>query len=359
MDPYVRQAIPDTTLSHSDGTPVALTALTRSAAVLLVFASTPAAWLEVEGDLVGWGGRLAGVVRVAAVVPDLAVGAGEAVLGHVLLDPGGRARAALAPDPGPTAVVLGTDGLLAGGPVHGIDEISAFVRAIEEHLGVAPDAPRVLVTSAALGRYRPNSVTLPQYRGDQRLRVDVVCTTAEDHPSRERAMHPRLAGKIPKMLAWDTHPGYDHYLWLDSCFSLTRPDAVAWFLDHLGDHEAAFFRHRSRTSIREELDFVLTEMEAGNEYLLDRYRGEDMDRQVATYLGDPTFHDDRLIEAGAFVYSARLVSDARSNAMREWFHHNCRWSVQDQLSLPYVLHQFDVDVTMLPSPSIYDCAYLR
>lgn len=100
-------------------------------------------------------------------------------------------------------------------------------------------------------------------------------------------------------------------------------------------------------------------MRAGNEYLLERYAGEDLAGQVASYLADPTFNDTLLIEAGAFVYSSRIVQDARSNVMKEWFHQNCRWSVQDQLSLPYVLHQFDVDVVMLDSPSIYACEYLQ
>jgi hypothetical protein len=84
-----------------------------------------------------------------------------------------------------------------------------------------------------------------------------------------------------------------------------------------------------------------------------------MTNQVAAYLSDPTFEDSRLFEAGAFIYSSRIVQDTRSNVMKEWFHQNCRWSVQDQLSLPYVLHQFDVDVVPFDAPSIYECDYLR
>ena len=276
-----------------------------------------------------------------------------------MIDPQDRMRRALAPGDAPMAVLLGTDDLLAGGPVVGLGEIRSFVDDIEGHFEEMVTGPRVLVTSAATGRYRPPGIALPQVRADRILDVDFVCFTAETHPTRERAMHPRLAGKIPKMLAWETHPGYDYYLWIDSCFALSRSDAVAWFLDQVGDHDAAFFPHRYRASIAAELDFVMTGMRAGNEYLLDRYRGEDMTNQVAAYLSDPTFEDSRLFEAGAFIYSSRIVQDTRSNVMKEWFHQNCRWSVQDQLSLPYVLHQFDVDVVPFDAPSIYECDYLR
>ena len=37
----------------------------------------------------------------------------------------------------PVAVLLGADGLLAGGPVHGVAEIEQFVADIAEQLGEA------------------------------------------------------------------------------------------------------------------------------------------------------------------------------------------------------------------------------
>lgn len=358
MDDYVRRPIPSATLTTIDGRLIHLNELPQAGASLLVFAETTREWLDVAAELPGWASRLPDV-RVAAVVPDRAVKTSAALTDNVFLDPRGRTRADLAPGDGLMAVLLGTDDLLAGGPVHGLGAIHEFVDAIEAHLGEGFSGPRVLVTSAAMGSRRSNSVALPQCHGDQQLAVDFVSFNDATHPTRERAMHPRLAGKIPKMLAWEVHPGYDYYLWIDSCFTMTRKDAVGWFLDQLGNHDAAFFRHRYRTSISEELDFVTSGMRAGDEYLLERYRGEDMAGQVASYLADPTFSDTLLIEAGAFIYSAKIVQDAKSNVMKEWFHQNCRWSVQDQLSLPYVLHEFNIDFALFDSASIYECEYLH
>lgn len=363
VEEYVRRPIPDATLTTVHGRPVALTDLTRTGAALVVFTDAVAA--DVIAELQGWKQRLPRlrVVAVTSHVADAVAGAvTAAVAGDVLRDPEGRTRNALASADaldGPIAVLLGADGLLAGGPVGGLDAVRSLVTELEARFAEASGTPRVLVTSAAMGSRLSNSVTLPQEWRGRHLDVDFICFNDATHATREHAMHPRLAGKIPRMLAWEIHPGYDYYLWMDLRFSMTRPDAVGWFLDQLGDHDAAFFRHRYRMSIKEELDFVLSGMRAGNEYLLERYAGEDMERQVESYLGDPTFNDTLLIESGAFIYSSRIVQDARSNVMKEWFHQNCRWSVQDQLSLPYVLHQFDVDVVMLDSPSIYECEYLH
>ena len=358
VDDYLRRPLPATTLTTVHGRPVALTQLTRAGAALLVFADAQQVWLDVITELPDWARRLPRM-RIAVVTSRLAAEVPATLQGAVLLDPESRTRIAMGAPDALMAVLLGADGLLAGGPVHGLDAVRAFVAAIETRFAEAASTSRVLVTSAAMGSRRSNSVALPQCHGDQQLAVDFVSFNDATHPTRERAMHPRLAGKIPKMLAWEVHPGYDYYLWIDSCFTMTRKDAVGWFLDQLGNHDAAFFRHRYRTSISEELDFVTSGMRAGDEYLLERYRGEDMAGQVASYLADPTFSDTLLIEAGAFIYSAKIVQDAKSNVMKEWFHQNCRWSVQDQLSLPYVLHEFNIDFALFDSASIYECEYLH
>jgi len=48
--------------------------------------------------------------------------------------------------------------------------------------------PRVLVSSAATGRYHCPGLALPQVREDRLLDVDFVCFPDESRPTRERAM---------------------------------------------------------------------------------------------------------------------------------------------------------------------------
>ena len=56
--------------------------------------------------------------------------------GHAWFDPYGIARTAFGVAT-PAAVLLGTDGMLAGGPVQGEDDVRAFVAEVAEHLSEA------------------------------------------------------------------------------------------------------------------------------------------------------------------------------------------------------------------------------
>jgi len=150
-------------------------------------------------------------------------------------------------------------------------------------------------------------------------------------------MHPRLQAKIPKMLAWDTDPGFDYYVWLDSTFSIVRPDAVEWIVNYCDGVDVTFFKHSKRSSVREELAFMQEHLKRGDRYLEERYNSEPLAEQVAHYLQDPAFEDSVLFECGVFVYSSQLVKNRNTNVLKEWFYQNCRWSLQDQLSLPYAL----------------------
>ena len=60
-----------------------------------------------------------------------------------LLDPQHRLAALWSTGAGPSAVLLGIDGMLAGGPVHGLGELSSFAADIRQALSAAPpDRPK-------------------------------------------------------------------------------------------------------------------------------------------------------------------------------------------------------------------------
>jgi len=208
---------------------------------------------------------------------------------------------------------------------------------------------KILVITANVSGNSTNTV-VPQTV----LGVEFIQLNNSNFPVRTNAMHPRLQGKIPKMLAWELYPDYDYYIWIDSAFSFLRTDSVQWFLDQLGDKQAAFFTHPYRKSIKEEVDFVVNNMGNNDQYLIDRYRNENMTDQVNTYLKDDQYIDNVLISAGAFIYSADIVRNRENNVMKEWFYQNCLWSVQDQLSLPYVLQKYNIDYNII-NKNIFKC----
>ena len=172
-----------------------------------------------------------------------------------------------------------------------------------------------------------------------RLNVDVKIYNDLNTSSRLLSMHSRLKSKIPKMLEWVSHPNYSHYIWVDSKFTLNN-GIIETLINQLGNAEIGLFNHSHRNSIQSELEFVNNLIEQGNGYLKSRYLGEKMDEQVSNYLKDTTFIDNKLFAAGCFIYSKKLVENTEYNLLKEWFFHNNIYSIQDQLSLPYLLHKF-------------------
>lgn len=177
--------------------------------------------------------------------------------------------------------------------------------------------------------------------------IDVAFYNDDNSKSRVNSLHPRLKAKIPKMMEWHRCPGYDYYIWIDSKFII-----LEGFLENMfrfeSDHSDLYvFRHGFRSSVKEELEYMNNKMSNGSDYLNQRYGGELMNDQVRSYLSDPDYID-QLFYGGCFMYTKNLVKNPDFNLMTDWMLHNVIYSVQDQLSLPYLIHKHKVNYTVYP-----------
>ena len=165
--------------------------------------------------------------------------------------------------------------------------------------------------------------------------ISTAYYTDSNTPSRHLAMHPRLKSKIPKMLEWRFVES-DWYVWIDSSLKLKDnfQDLPAQILKVAGKNPLVFFRHTSGTSIRDEAQRVLVSMKNNHDYLIKRYTGEPIREQLIHYYGDPEFQDDQLFASGFFAYHSSAAP-----MLQEWFNHTVTWSLQCQISLPYVLQK--------------------
>ena len=197
---------------------------------------------------------------------------------------------------------------------------------------------RICVSTANLGSIDADNVQHVMQAIPDAWSVDYFGYNDSNLPARHCALHPRLQAKIPKMLAHESHPGYDYYIWLDGSIAMTRPDFITWLVEKCRNHDMALFRHPYRHSIKDEAEYCYSEMHQGNRYLIDRYQNEPMLEQINHYLADPTFNDRTLFACGVFIYSRSIVK-YDNNIMSDWFYHNARYSVQDQLSLPFLIHK--------------------
>jgi hypothetical protein len=187
--------------------------------------------------------------------------------------------------------------------------------------------------------------------------VDVVLYNDQNTPTRSLSLSSRLKGKIPKMLEWSLENDYDYYIWVDSKFTL-QDGIIEQLLKGIDGHDLCLFNHPYRSTVSDELGFMNGLMQRGDQYLISRYQGEDMDKQVADYLGDPDFVDNRLFACGCFIYSKKLVENKDYNLLKEWFYHNTIYSIQDQLSLPYLLSKFKTNYNTF-NFDLLNCSYLR
>jgi len=198
---------------------------------------------------------------------------------------------------------------------------------------------RTALLTANLGNFEEAVDPVMQYAPCEFYRF-----TDENFPPRRCAMTPRLQARIPKLFGWQMLPGYEVYIWVDSSMAVTSSDCVRWWLTKLEGHEAAFFRHPDRRSIREEAEFIRSKIAAGSTYLSTRYAGELIDEELAEIEADPNYRDDLLIASTAFAYRPTPAVQAM---MREWWYHVSRYHIVDQLGLPYAIHRAGVQARII------------
>lgn len=142
---YERAPIPPAVLQQADTRLITLQQLAGQRAALLVFVSEGCGPCERVLDQVpGWLSALSPFMQVKVVLSrpldQLRERTLERVGEHALHDLQFTARRALGARTAPSAVLLGADGLLAGGPVDGGSAVIEFVEEIIEQLGAAQEA---------------------------------------------------------------------------------------------------------------------------------------------------------------------------------------------------------------------------
>lgn len=140
---YMRVPIPAAILRDGQGRELDVRTWARYKALLLVFVSPEDR--DVTAHLVraaqAWKADVP-TVRVRFVVRSLEALGAEPPSHRVLADPDGHVHRAFSASTTPMAVLLGTDGLLAAGPVEGIDQVIALVDHLIERLGDGTGSPR-------------------------------------------------------------------------------------------------------------------------------------------------------------------------------------------------------------------------
>lgn len=187
---------------------------------------------------------------------------------------------------------------------------------------------RVALITACYGAYDPVR-PLPEWHGFD----DAVCVT--DDPAivgegwrvhyEPRVEHPRLAAKRPKMLPW-LFTDCDAAVWLDASFEIVNPRFHQWVRDHLVLNDFVVWVHPEGR-----VDYA---DEAAVCWDFPKYVDYDIKGQVAHYADKGMPRHWGLFACGTVGW--RFTPEIRGFGER-WYGEQVRWSVQDQISLPYLL----------------------
>lgn len=155
----------------------------------------------------------------------------------------------------------------------------------------------------------------------------LLVTDAIQHPScawdiaydTRNMERPRLAAKRPKLMPWE-YSDDGPWIWIDGRMEITSPHFAAEVLDYVQTY--GMWTHPARDCLYQEAAFSQH---------LPKYQGQDLAGQADYYLGEGMPRHWGLWAAGLIVYKHPMRAVAN-----QWMTEIENWTIQDQVSLPYV-----------------------
>lgn len=201
---------------------------------------------------------------------------------------------------------------------------------------------KVAVISAIFGK-SDNLKEFPEQKLSDGIELSVHRFTEKNVLVPRSDLIPRLRAKYFKCIP---HHLIDAnvFIWMDGSFQITSPTFVTQMLSYLRGHDVAVLKHPDRNSIVDELHFMQRLMKQGNKYLLQRYGTEKCQEQVSHYLSQGFSDSVGLFSCGLF---ARVNTPEVNQAFDRWWIENTVWTIQDQLSFPFVVEKYNLSVSRI------------
>lgn len=192
---------------------------------------------------------------------------------------------------------------------------------------------RIALVTACFGSYDPIR-DLPDDHGfddavlvtdDRSFGTDTVSRIGWRVHLENSGEFPRLAAKRPKMMPW-LYTDCDAAVWLDASFEIIGVGFRDWAEGHLNRSDFVVWQHpEGRVDVSDEARVSMT---------LKKYEGSRVLEQAQFYKSDGLPDNWGLFAAGTVGY--RFTNKAKRFGSL-WHSENVKWSIQDQISLPYLL----------------------
>lgn len=182
---------------------------------------------------------------------------------------------------------------------------------------------KLAVITAIFGGY-DNIPPIPKGFDEAILVSDVPIKSEWSNIVISTSLQPRLASKIPKFRP-DLFTDLDASVWVDA----SMRDPSDWLSTKcrqlLIDNSFILFRHPERDSVADEIRASK---------IIAKYDGQPFDKQMQNYESMGFADDVGLWACGVIARNHTPENEAFGDS---WFLHNALWSIQDQLSFPYLV----------------------
>jgi hypothetical protein len=150
-------------------------------------------------------------------------------------------------------------------------------------------------------------------------------------------LSPRMAAKRPKIMAPQRElADYDYTIWVDGNCQIVGEDAVEGILSYLDHEDFALHAHPGRDCIYEAQASLNVPL---------KYDDQPVLTQAAHYRAEGHPEHWGLWACGSM---ARRRSGAMDDLMVDWMLENEEWTIQDQISLPFVLRKHGMRPASFP-----------
>lgn len=181
----------------------------------------------------------------------------------------------------------------------------------------------------------------------QSIEVDFLYYTETNLPFPLQNLDNRFKARYIKTQTHRFLPDYDAYIWLDASVRVNGMNFAESFVEQLAGHDAAFYKHRERKNVYEEMEYIVNEMSKGNDYLVSRYANQQLMKETLFFSKNGLPEDYPLFNCYTFI---RRNNERSNRCFDEWWRRCIEFSTFDQAMLSYTAWESNMDIHRL----VYD-----
>jgi hypothetical protein len=181
----------------------------------------------------------------------------------------------------------------------------------------------------------------------QTIPFDFYYYTENNLPMPMPNLNDRMKGRYLKVMAHQYLPDYDAYIWIDGTVQVIREHFVEDMIKAMissGEqkyNDVFLPSHPDRNNVYAELEYIMSHIKSGNQYLSARYKNEPFDEERKFYISEGVAFDAPLY---CTRFMARMNTPKINNAFDAWWAKICEYTIFEQAMFTWVEYKHKLNV---------------